>query len=146
MSSLALAMTVSGQQGHTHTRQLESQHAYLRTLRSFAAGAITGVVGTVLPYPFESYRLKLLTAKQGSIVAQPRFFDRSLWKGLSGGLLQGVLLRGFNFGTYDLVLRGLVSATSSSSFSSTSGPEAVPVMYVGNKEKTHHILHKPSLS
>lgn len=84
--------------------------------RGFLAGALTGVVGVVLPFPFESYRLKVLFAEidgTGKTKVMPRtalkpsLFDLSLYKGLSGALFQGVLLRGFTFGTYDWLLRSL---------------------------------------
>ena len=81
--------------------------ALKRALKGFLAGALTGVVGVVLPYPFESYRLQMLFAKAGTRPTLPRLFDRRVWSGLSGALLQGVALRGVTFGTYDFALRQL---------------------------------------
>ena len=97
--------------------QTEPHHPLLSILKGFLAGAVTGVVGVVLPYPFESYRLKLLFAPNGSEagVKVPSLFERKVWAGLSGALMQGVALRGVTFGTYDFVLRHLSSSERGSS-------------------------------
>ena len=77
---------------------------WLVTLKGFLAGALTGVVGVVLPYPFESYRLKVLFARNKKVKV-PSLLDQKVWRGLSGALMQGVALRGVTFGTYDMMLR-----------------------------------------
>lgn len=75
--------------------------------KGFLAGALTGVVGVILPYPFESFRLQLLFAASPKDAPQLQLLDRQVWSGLSGALLQGVALRGVTFGTYDFILRQL---------------------------------------
>jgi len=71
-------------------------------IRGVLAGAVSGAVGVALPFPFDSYRLKLLFFDKNHDALSK--INTSLFHGISPAIMQGVLQRGISFGVYDSIL------------------------------------------
>ena len=69
----------------------------MNSSKGFLAGAATGIVGVILPFPFESYRLKLIFSKNTVVKATESkdisilFSNQMLFRGIGSAIIQGEL-------------------------------------------------------